>query len=272
MRLELKAGEDPSSESMMIDLADISEFESENYDYGLASLTVPQDGVYYLGFHAMNENSEWSILLLDDVEVFEMNEHDIRLMDPSIASDYTITPLAHVQDVVFRTDLINIGYDEVTGVSLDVDVNGGLFTSMSSVGNLLPGQETIVTSTDSFLPDALGTYDALMTASINETDANQANNTGNAQFVVSDSVYARDRGRYTSYVAHNGGGTLGPVLELLAPDVITSVSVFIYYANEGEQFSFSVYDNWIYPEDTIGNLLFLDQVILIVIILQFGTT
>jgi parallel beta-helix repeat protein len=259
INLELKAGTDPAYGSMTMDLMELTDLDNQDYEYALAQLTVPATGVYYLGWHATNVSGEWNYLFLDDVEVFEMDDYDVRLTDPKVISDYFIVPINQVQPISFGASVINKGALDVTGVTIDMDVNGGVFSTSGSVASLASGEKAAIFGSDSYVPDAVGTYGTDFLASINEPETTLHDNAGYQEFYVSDSVYAKDGGNASYGVVSNTGGINGNSFEIFEADKLTSLSVFFNRGNEGEQFHFSVFESWSMLDTTVGAMIFVSD-------------
>ncbi len=254
--LEVKAGTDPTSGAMTIDLIEILDIENTDYKYAVAALSVPTSGIYYVGWHGTSVQAQWNYLSVDDVEIFEMDDYDIMLRDPKVISDYFMVPLNQTQAISFGANVINKGAMDATGVTVDVDINGGLFSTSGSLATLASGDEATIVASENFVPDAVGTYRIDFLASMSEPETNLQDNSGYQEFIVSDSVYAKDGGNAFHGVVSNSGGINGNSFEILEADNLTSISVIFNRGNEGEQFHFSVFESWSMVDTTVGDLIF----------------
>jgi len=109
--------------------------------------------------------------------------------------EYTSTPLSQTAPMTFNGDIKNVGTDTLTGITLNIDINGGLFIAAgSNPFPLAPSATFTIGTAPQFIPSAPGIYNVSHIAVVNEPDANSANDTFMTTINVTDSVYARDNG------------------------------------------------------------------------------
>lgn len=165
-------------------------------------------------------------------------------------NEYTFMPLDHVTPLTPETRVINNGSATMTGVSITANIyqSGTLVTTLNTatpVAQILPG-DTAVVPAGSYTPVDTGFYVVEAIVSINETDANAANDTAYYGLSVVDSTYGRDDGTITGSLGI-GAGTSGRLCNLYALSGNAEVtSVFFYLTNAGgamqnQQVSASVY-------------------------------
>ena len=176
------------------------------------------DGQYY----------EWQI---DDITIAELPPYDAGMMSISIEPYYYLTPAIQIDSFTFSGSVKNAGLNTINNLTLDVDVDAGLFTDSISVSSV-PSFDTIfLTVPNSFMPVSNGTFNAEFTVNIDSTDGEPTNDTLSRIFYFNpnDSVYARDNGNATSgvFAGPNNPFQTGPLYSLLVADDITSVSAYI---------------------------------------------
>jgi hypothetical protein len=141
----------------------------------------------------------WAI---DDVKVRELAEYDLAAtynFHHVVQYQYSRTPLAQVQPVVFRAGIKNQGSENLTGVKLALNVNSGAATPESPAVTI--ASIAVDTLEASYTPSAVGTYSVAQALVLNETDDNVANNAiPSASFEVTNYIYSVDKGTtYSEY-------------------------------------------------------------------------
>ena len=182
-----------------------------------------------------NGNSHY-YWMIDDFAIIEGAQNDLELRDPYLEfnSNYTYNPFYgqipydFFSPLLFSGYMYNSGSNDLTGVALDVDVIhtadisgaigtglGLVYSSSSSPQPLVSGlrrdtADYSVTSSPRFVPSACGTFRADILAISDSIDQNPINNAYSQNFIVGDTVFARDDNGYaggTGPSDYVGGGT-----------------------------------------------------------------
>ncbi|MFN0188428.1 MAG: T9SS type A sorting domain-containing protein, partial [Bacteroidia bacterium] len=150
-------------------------------------------------------------------------------------SEYTIIPESQQPSFTLSAEVDNNGSSPVTGVVLNGEVfNSSLNSVFNSNSPALPtlasGATSILTTANTFTPPSPDTYNVFYSVSINESDANPANDTISGQTItISDTTMARDNGTPTGALGIGAGvtGYLGNQFDISQPTELSSVSLFL---------------------------------------------
>ncbi len=198
-----------------------------------------------------NDGAQFS---LDDIMIYESGQYDIEIGDANTNSEYTIIPLKQIFPVNFSANAANVGFDTLTNITLNVDVNSGLFTDNISKDTLLSGEDTVLTTPNYFTPIATGIFNVNYSLSVNEIETDITNNTDSLSFEVSDTIMAREDGIATGSLGiGSSGGTLGQIFTLTNNDTITSVSFYLKNPTLGDNVSVDVYTFTSTPDSIIAS-------------------
>lgn len=167
---EIKAGKLKSVEGMTIDVVTRTVFASAYYKVYEATIAVPEDGAYYIGFHAMSD-AGCSAIVLDQVEL----EQGRPAAAPNPVTDLTVIPTSKgAYDAVIS---FTVPTTTGSGTALDVlDIqkieilrDGILLTTLTGVE---PGAQT--TYTDRNIPNGDREYSVIVYGNDGESDAVKA--------------------------------------------------------------------------------------------------
>ena len=166
-------------------------------DFDLSAVAGGQPSVW-IRFRWMGTwGYSWEI---DDVEVFDTPENDIRIDNYISYTNYAQTgvyeygawPLSQIpENLQAGVKAYNVGYAGQSNVMLDVDVDGVGYAS--DVLDFLPygGADTIVVS---YQPNGLGEQTLSYVLSADSLDENPGNNVASQSFEVTEYHYGRDNG------------------------------------------------------------------------------
>lgn len=200
---------------------------------------------------------------IDDVQIIEGPLNDVKL--ERVYNDfsyedggyYTQTPAGQVAPITFRGAILNDGFQAQTTVNMNVSVTGaGTYSQNSNTITSFPlyGRDTLMITTPTFNPLAVGTYTMVHTVSQVETDELISNNSITRAIKVSDTVYARDNGVIGAGITSSlspsdyvGGDVDGSVIATLyefpAAGLITTASAFVATSTQnGASFDFVLYN------------------------------
>jgi hypothetical protein len=255
MNLKIGIGNDQSGTSMTSILGTINLLENAAYKNAFIAFNVPVDGLYYFGWQITNPY-DFVNCFLDDIKISVLPDYNAALSETFTNVRYTQTPLSQVSGYNFGGWIVNKGALTETGVTLSVDINNGLYQDHSSIASLAMGEDTVLRTTGLFLPTSPEIYSAEYVLSINEVEADLSDNTATASIVISDTVYARDNNVVWTGISYPDGGCSGHSFDIVTADTLTSVSVYTWAENQGDPFSFSVYESWNDVNASVGSLIY----------------
>ncbi len=178
----------------------------------ITSVAANQDSVMIQFHYEGNFSWYWAI---DDVEVIELDDHDLKSVDiygADISADfeYSRLPISQTRPMSFGMMIKNVGGTTQTGVGFNYDINDG--SSSVETGSI--GDTSIAsTVTDTlfgastYTPSSLGTYTYTLTATADSTDANMADNTMSRALEVTNYIWGLDYGTAVSQI--NQAGAVG---------------------------------------------------------------
>lgn len=200
---------------------------------------------------------------IDDIQIIEGPANDVKLerayADFSYTDGgfYTQTPAGQVAPITFRGAVLNDGGVAQTTVNMNVAVTGaGTYSQNSNTIASMPVfmRDTLLITTPTFDPLAVGTYNITYTVSQVESDELIINNTATKSIKVSDTVYARDYGVVGTGISSSlspsdyvGGDVDGSVIATLyefpAAGTITTASAYVATSTQnGASFDFVLYN------------------------------
>lgn len=200
---------------------------------------------------------------IDDIKIIEGPLNDVKLertyADFSYTDGgfYTQTPAGQVAPISFRGAILNDGFQAQTTVNMNVAVTGaGTYSQNSNTIASMPlyMRDTLLITTPTFDPLAVGTYSIVYNVSQVETDELISNNADTVSIKVSDTVYARDYGIIgagissslspSDYVGGDVDGSLVATLyEFPAAGKITTASAYVATSTQnGASFDFVLYN------------------------------
>ena len=200
---------------------------------------------------------------IDDIQIIEGPLNDVKL--ERVYNDfsyedggyYTQTPAGQVAPITFRGAILNDGFQAQTTVNMNVTITGaGTYSQNSNTITSFPlyGRDTLLITTPTFNPTAVGLYTMAHTVSQTETDELLSNNTITRAIRVSDTVYARDNGVIGTGITNSlspsdyvGGdvdaSVIATLYEFPANGVITTASAYVATSTQnGASFDFVLYN------------------------------
>lgn len=204
--------------------------ENTTWTLRTADLSAYAGQSVYIGFR--NNTNDRFVLLIDDVVVENLVNYDAGIANASVA-EYTMIPVSQATPIGTSGTVSNLGTSAITGVTMTLNVYDGtmgqVYTETSSAVASIPAAGSSTINVTGFTPTLPDLYTVELIASMNETDANLANNSTTYTVFITDSTYARDNGNVTGTlgIGAQNGGQLGQAFTLPNADDITSVSFFI---------------------------------------------
>lgn len=173
-------------------------------------------------------------MAIDDVGIEELPAYDLALSNEVVLPvRYSQYPLPQSSNLSFAADVKNIGGLAFTNPTLRVTV--GAWQDSASVATLASGATTNL-ATGNLTPQPLGAYSALFETYGLETDSNLFDNSATIDFIISDSIYARDDSTATGSLGIGPGtaGIIGQNFDIFVTDTLTSVSFYLDSPTQGD--------------------------------------
>lgn len=154
------------------------------------------NGVYFAFRFVGTCDYSWQV---DDVRLTETDPrpaNDMRVNTFFATATTAVAPLNQTDSIYFLADIENIGADEQTNVNLQatVEFNGAtVFDETLAYGNII--SDSLAENQlfpQAFLPTEEGLYDVTYTLTSDAEDEDPENNTRSYQFVISDTLFARN--------------------------------------------------------------------------------
>lgn len=185
--------------------------------------------------------------MIDDVSIVTLTENDLELLDVRHES-YTIIPGGIKNDISFAGNVVNAGSNAQNNVNLNVEINDYLFSETSDIiPSLNPSAELLFEIAEPFVFPGKGVYELVFSVNQDQTDELPENNTEDVVITVSDSIYARDFGLYSSgnlvwpallEISHTGN-----IFDIETNAFASSVSVALHENTlEGEDISVVLFE------------------------------
>ena len=158
--------------------------------------------------------------------------------------DYHMIPTSQLSEVEFSAEIQNNGGLTQVGSFLAVDItepNSNVVNLTSATSDILLSATDSLSTTDNFLPSALGTYNVAFSANQTNTDHDPSNNTFSTSFDVTEKLYSRDNGVASGSIQNVGSNdelelTIGNSMEIFADGEVGALEVVITVdaANAGQ--------------------------------------
>lgn len=149
--------------------------------------------------------------LIDDVELYDEDPTslfvlavDMRVNDNFFAiAPNAQTPASQVEQFGFLADIENVGFQDLTGVSLNVtivdDASGAAVYTEDLAYGTIEGDsiaENVLFAGDGYTPEATPnkTYSGIYTVTTDSVDLNPDNNGVSFDFIITDTTFAKDNG------------------------------------------------------------------------------
>ncbi|MCD6066566.1 MAG: hypothetical protein K0S33_1392 [Bacteroidetes bacterium] len=199
----------------------------------------------YIGFRLTSTDK--FLLVIDDIKVEVLVNHDARIVSTALPSEYTQTPVTQTAPLNFSASINNNGILALTNVQLNVNVFNSVNTNVYSASSTVAGLAASATSTFTvapFTPSVADDYTVRYHVSATEADQTTSNDTTFRYITVTDSTYARDNGVITGGlgIGAGNGGYLGQDFLIVNADDITSVSMYFTQGYTGRRMAAAIWD------------------------------
>ncbi len=199
-------------------------------------------GTVYLAFR--NNSYNKSLLLIDDIDVSLKPPYDLTFNHTEIPTYYSQIPRAHRTLLSLGCVLINNGNNAIPSSKtyLQIFRNDTLVKlDSASAGLILPGLIQAQTFS-AYTPKDTGTYKVVYSVKTNVADANLSNDTALYTFILTDTIYARDKGSITgTYTSGFANAQTGVVYSLQFAAKVKAGWIRTKGANIGQTTKFRLY-------------------------------
>jgi len=210
--------------------------ESTSWTARTVNLASYAGQTVWIGFR--NTSNDKFLLVIDDILVQHIVNYNAQTSNAQ-QYEYSEAPISIGPIYPLSAKITNTGVQPLTGVTLTADVynssNNLVFSQTSTATTLAPGANQTF-ALNNFVPTYADNYSVYYHSSISGTDEQTTDDSVTVQFVVSDSVYARDSGVATGTlgIGSGNGGYLGQQFTVNTADTLTTVSIYVTrgYANE----------------------------------------
>ena len=171
---------------------------------------------------------------IDDVQLTTNADYDLSVQSNywgTAGLNYYQIPLTQVAPIDFSANVFNGGTLPMTGATLNVNVNSGLYTGSSAPVTVNPiGTDSLFT-TAAFTPSnaSTATYNVVRTLTTTEVDDIPTNNTfAPISFATTNYVYARDNGVTTGGGSTSNGDMgfeTGNLFDIWQDQALTAINV-----------------------------------------------
>ncbi|MBK6834554.1 MAG: T9SS type A sorting domain-containing protein [Bacteroidetes bacterium] len=200
----------------------------------------------YIGYRLTSTDK--FLLVVDDIKVEVVVNFDAQLVSTDTITEYTQIPLSQVSPLPFGGNVRNNGASALTNVVLNVNVtnsaNASVYAASSApLSSLAPGASMDVTI-PAFTPSVADTYTVKYNVTATEVDQVNTNDTLYDSFVITDTIYARDKGIVTGGLGIGAGEVayLGQQFEVVATTNLTSVTLGYIRGYIGRQYAAVVWN------------------------------
>ncbi|MBK9480591.1 MAG: choice-of-anchor J domain-containing protein [Bacteroidetes bacterium] len=193
----------------------------------------------YIGFR--NNSTDKFLLLIDDIKIEKLNPFDASVTAIGMY-EYTQTPLAQASIPLSGT-VSNLGSSALTNVNLQANVYDNTNTLVySAAGTAVPSLAAAATANFTltpFIPSMAGTYTIKYYPTQTEVDLTPSNDTLTQTIVITENIFARDRGAVVGAlgIGAGNGGYIGQSFTLTAPAYLYSISTAYNVGYTGENYA-----------------------------------
>ena len=201
---------------------------------------------------------------IDDVRLVTNPDNDLEITETYWGTEglnYYQIPLTQVAPIDFSVVAFNGGLDDQTNVTLNVNVNQGIFEGSSAPTQINSLDTATLSLTTQFTPSANGDYDIVQTIIADSTDDVPGNNQiDDVSFSVGDYIYARDNG-FPQGSTSNGtdGFEAGNLFDIWEDQILTAIDVRIPGGANGAQPGTEFYVKLYSVDTTNGEFVYVEE-------------
>lgn len=199
----------------------------------------------YIGFR--NNSNDMFLLCIDDIKVERLLNYDGQVT-AAVSSQYAQIPIGQAANLSFSGSIANGGAQPLTNVRLGARIYNESNTLVQEIAS--SGMSSLAAGANSnftlpgWTPSAAGSYTIRYFPMMNETEQLPANDTLIRTLVISDTVYARDRGPANGSlgIGAGNGGYLGQTFTMQQASYLSSVTIDYTRGYTGRRYAAVVWD------------------------------
>lgn len=199
---------------------------------------------------------------IDDVKIVTNPGNDLQLVSSTWGTaglNYYQIPTTQVAPIDFSAKVFNGGTNTQYNTKLNVNVNSGLYSSLSAPTNVAPQDSTELQVSTSFTPPStVASYTAVRSIVSDSTDDVPANNAlSNITFGVGNFIYARDNGTFSGNT-NNGtdGFEAGNLFDIFQDQTVKAINVRLAGGGSGTTVGTEIYARLYSIDPTTGEFVF----------------
>lgn len=138
--------------------------------------------------------------MIDDVQIVEQEANNLRVNENFYTTPINaITPIGQIEPIPFLADIENVGAADQSNVVLNMTItdqdNNEVFTSDNEYGDV-PANTLVenIPFLDTYEPDSEGLFSGVYSISADAEDDDPSNDTQEFEFIVSDTIFAKEFG------------------------------------------------------------------------------
>lgn len=186
-----------------------------------------------------SDGGEWaSGFAIDNLSVGDLDEYSLA-MDKVVFGDwnqadfglgfwdYTMIPMDQASPVKATAIVSNLGFNELSEISLEVEVMNGATSvgtwdnpSLDPLGSLLKDTLSVVTD---YIPTSEGEYQIMATVTSNATESDLENNSAMTHFEMTECTYGRDLDAAQAFMEMLGGEIVGNLFDVYEDQTFGSI-------------------------------------------------
>lgn len=198
---------------------------------------------------------------IDNVKIVTNPTNDLSVTSKywgTAGLPYYQIPTTQTAPIDFEIKAFNGGINTQTGVTYNINVNSGAFTSSSPATSIVSLDTATLTVTNAFTPGAVGNYTVVHSLTADSLDDVPANNSfTNTAFSVTNYIYARDNGTPAGSTSNGTDGfESGNLFDAWAAQTLKGIDVRMLGGANGTAVGTEVFVKLYSVDPTTGDFVF----------------
>ena len=199
---------------------------------------------------------------IDDVKIVANPTNDLSVTGSywgSVGLPYYQIPNEQVTEIGFSVDVFNGGINTQNNVKLNINANNGAWTGSSAPESIVSLDTAVLELATFYTPPATpGTIFITRTITADSTDDIPANNViDNIDFIVTDFIYARDKGTPSGSTSNGTDGfEVGNLFDIFQDETLKAINVRLPGGASGATVGTEIFVKVYSVDATTGDFLF----------------
>jgi hypothetical protein len=199
---------------------------------------------------------------IDDVKIVANPTNDLSVTGSywgSVGLPYYQIPNEQVTEIGFSADVFNGGINTQNNVKLNINANNGAWTGSSAPESIVSLDTAVLELATFYTPPATpGTIFITRTITADSTDDIPANNViDNIDFIVTDFIYARDKGTPSGSTSNGTDGfEVGNLFDIFQDETLKAINVRLPGGASGATVGTEIFVKVYSVDATTGDFLF----------------